>query len=297
MADTGIDMEIPDIAGRPALAEVRAGPATVWYPAGAGYGPRRLADFELVWLLSGGARWEAPGRPAVDLVPGQLLLLPPGVVDRFRWHDAGPTRHGYVHFRLPGQTGQGWPLVRTMSPDDPLDGLLRYLLWLAGVPGPATPARLAGILSLAVDVFVHGPWPGADDLARWPVALSALADAVARAWADGMRPIPLAELGAATGFSVGHLNRTFHARHGIGLVAGLERIRLQRAEVLLRRSDLAVAQIGRLCGYSDALHFSRRFRALHGCPPRLFRAGAASGIASDEPLRIFADRVDSLKSR
>jgi AraC-like DNA-binding protein len=292
MAREGIDMEDRDAAVRITPADVLAGPAIAWYPAGAGYGPRRLADFELVWLLGGSARWEAAGRPAQRLAPGQVLLAPPGVVDRFRWDENGSTRHGYVHFRVPGHDGHGWPLVRTMTPEDPLDGLLRYLLWLAGGAGPASRDRVADVLALVVDVFVRGPWPVTDDSGAWPPAMAALADAVAQAWAGGMRPVTLDELATATGFSRGHLSRSFRARYGWGIVAGLERLRLERAEVLLRRSDLAVARIARLCGYPDPLHFSRRFRAVHGRPPRDFRGPGAPSAPDDiGALRLFASRV------
>lgn len=277
--------------------DVLAGPACAWYPAGAGYGPRRLSDFELVWLLSGSARWESAGRPVMRLVPGDVLLAPPGSVDRFHWDDTRATRHGYAHFRL-RRSGDGWPLIRTMTPADPLDGLLRYVLWLAGSPGADARARIADVLGVAVDLFVHGPWPGADEQGGWPAPLAGLAEAVADAWTAGMRPVRLDELASATGFSSGHLSRAFRARYGMSVIAGLERIRLGRAEVLLRRSDLTVAQIARLCGFADPLHFSRRFRAANGCSPRAFRDLRVSAAPGDiGSLRSFGNRVADLCGR
>ncbi len=295
MADEGMDMENHDIPLRVAPQDVQLGPATARYPPGARFGPRRLDDFELVWLMSGSARWDANDQPTRHLVPGQVLLAPPGVVDQFRWDEKTSTRHGYVHFRLPNHSGERWPLLRTMTADDPLDGLLRYLLWLAGAPARASRARIAEVLGLALDIFVHGPWPGDDDGAGWPAPLAALAEAVALAWADGMRQVSLTELAVATGFSSGHLSRSFRAHLGVPIIAGLEILRLEQAELMLRRSDLAVAQIGRLCGYPDALHFSRRFRALFGRPPRSSRqAGALPTPAQVSLLRPFGNRVATL---
>jgi hypothetical protein len=80
-------------------AEVTISPALAHYPPGASYRPRTLTDFELVWLRTGSAQWQAGECANLRLAPGDLLLIPPGTRDEFRWDREAPTRHGYVHFR------------------------------------------------------------------------------------------------------------------------------------------------------------------------------------------------------
>jgi AraC-like DNA-binding protein len=57
--------------------------------------------------------------------------------------------------------------------------------------------------------------------------------------------------------------------------AYIQNARLDLAGRLLNRSGsgkTSIAEVGRLCGYVDAAHFSRAFHAHHGVPPRLWRA-------------------------
>jgi transcriptional regulator GlxA family with amidase domain len=53
----------------------------------------------------------------------------------------------------------------------------------------------------------------------------------------------------------------------------VEVLRLSRAEDLLLRSNLTIGAIAVRCAFADAYHFSRRFRAAYGMPPRRFRTG------------------------
>jgi hypothetical protein len=75
------------------------------YPPGATFGPRRLEDFEFVWLLQGTAEWrhELGG---IALGSSSLLLGRPGITDSFIWDRTRPTRHGYLHFEVAGQLAQ-----------------------------------------------------------------------------------------------------------------------------------------------------------------------------------------------
>lgn len=51
----------------------------------------------------------------------------------------------------------------------------------------------------------------------------------------------------------------------------LERLRPARAEPLLWLSNLSLQAIAVQCGFADAYHFSRRFRAVYGSSPSAFR--------------------------
>ena len=51
--------------------------------------------------------------------------------------------------------------------------------------------------------------------------------------------------------------------------------------MLLRRSNLTVAQVAADCGFVDAFHFSRRFRRVYGEPPRTFRSAVERAQPTD----------------
>jgi AraC-like DNA-binding protein len=267
-------------------------PAVADYPPGTLFGPRRLDDFELVWLISGGARWrDVAGGPRLTLRPGDVLLIPPGTTDEFRWDERSASRHGYVHFRArTAVDSSGWPLCRAGQLPGPLGGLLEYLLWLSEEPAPGWRERAEDVLATTVRAFVSGPLPQPHSAAE-PPALAAALEQVRRLWAGGMRPVRLAELAAAASVSPAYLARQFHDRYGCGPVAGLERIRLERARILLERTNLGVAEVGRACGFADPLHFSRRFRAVVGVAPRDYRAAPVAPESTPAALQGLARRL------
>jgi AraC family transcriptional activator of tynA and feaB len=81
------------------------------------------------------------------------------------------------------------------------------------------------------------------------------------------------DVAQALGVSVRTLHRVF-AGSGSTFAATLRERRLQHAVSLLRRHNLGgvpVAEIGALCGFQDASHFSREFHRQWGAPPARWR--------------------------
>ncbi len=64
-------------------------------------------------------------------------------------------------------------------------------------------------------------------------------------------------------------------------------MRLERALVLLARSNLSVQEVGRLSGFSSPNHFSRSFRSVYGSPPLTVRRDLLAGqIPPASPLAL-----------
>src|SRR5215203_2036804 len=107
-----------DGMGRERMRLTVNGSGVAIYPPGATFGPRRLEDFEFVWLLQGTAEWRY-GQGGIALGPSSLLLGRPGMTDSFLWDRNRPTRHGYLHFQLDERPATlpdpaRWPLVRAL---------------------------------------------------------------------------------------------------------------------------------------------------------------------------------------
>ena len=65
-----------------------------------------------------------------------------------------------------------------------------------------------------------------------------------------------------------HLSRTFKRETGFGFNEYLTIVRLQHAELLLRRRcGLSISDIAYSCGFNDSNYFSDRFRKAYGLPP------------------------------
>ncbi len=253
------------------------------YPPGATFGPRRVSDYELVWLLSGSARWIrqdlGPDRQLGDereltLRPGTLALARPGSRDAYRWDSGRPSRHGYVHFSVEPPVRWGpecdWPAVQSTAAEPVLDGLSGYLMELSGLSSIAARARTEQIVALILDIFLTGPRPAAPD--DWPESLQVMVDYVRQDWTEhGMRAIEVTELAVAAHLSSGHLYRLFRQRTGLGPAHALELVRLARAAITLQRSNAPLSTVAETTGFANAYHFSRRFRGAYGSPPGAFR--------------------------
>ena len=74
-------------------------------------------------------------------------------------------------------------------------------------------------------------------------------------------------------FNYDYLRKLFKKEVGLTPLEYLTRLRMKKAETVLTAMwtrDYSVAEIAELCGYSDALYFSRVFKKHYGCSPTAF---------------------------
>jgi AraC-like DNA-binding protein len=90
-------------------------------------------------------------------------------------------------------------------------------------------------------------------------------------------PLELDQLATLAGISKFHFQRTFKATYGLSPAEYLSRRRLERAQDLLRATNLTVTEVCHTVGFSSLGSFSARFRALVGESPTAFQARFAVG--------------------
>ena len=74
-------------------------------------------------------------------------------------------------------------------------------------------------------------------------------------------------------FHYDYLRKLFKKEMGVTPLEYMTNLRMKKAEVMLTTmwtNDYSVAEIGQLCGYEDALYFSRVFKKHFGCAPSAF---------------------------
>ncbi|HEY6593951.1 MAG TPA: AraC family transcriptional regulator [Asanoa sp.] len=90
--------------------------------------------------------------------------------------------------------------------------------------------------------------------------------------------LDLASVAAVAGISKFHFQRLFTATYGVSPAAHLSRRRVERAQDLLRATNLTVTEVCHAVGFSSLGSFSSRFRELVGESPSEFqRRWAATG--------------------
>jgi AraC-like DNA-binding protein len=98
-------------------------------------------------------------------------------------------------------------------------------------------------------------------------------DLIDRRFAD---PLDLAALAAAAGVSKYHFLRCFTETYGRTPGSYLTRRRIERAQDLLRATNLTVTEICRLVGYESLGSFSSRFKELVGTTPSAYQDSYAA---------------------
>jgi len=110
-------------------------------------------------------------------------------------------------------------------------------------------------------------------------------DLADRAYAE---PIDLDGLARSAGVSKFHFLRCFAATYGKTPAAYVTERRVERAQDLLRSTNLTVTEVCMLVGYSSLGSFSAKFRQLVGMTPSAYQAEfAAAGVPHIPGCYIF----------
>jgi AraC-like DNA-binding protein len=96
-------------------------------------------------------------------------------------------------------------------------------------------------------------------------------------------PLDLDELASTAGVSKYHFLRCFASTYGVTPGRYLAERRIERAQDLLRSTNLTVTEVCHLVGYTSLGSFSSRFRHLVGLSPRAYQAAFATEGAPRVP--------------
>jgi AraC-like DNA-binding protein len=256
------------------------------YPPGATYGPRAMRDYEFVWIIEGDVQYQR-GEQTVGAPAGSIVLCRPGETDFFRWDPKRSTRHAFFHFnilRLPHRwpLSDNWPLARLTPAGDILRPMFRHLLtWAAA--GDAGLCQLT--MKHMLTAFVLGQIETREvprDLLPAPVE-RALAYVEKTFERDSAAAITLDDLAGAADVTPEHLCRLFSASTGRSPAETVRCARLDRAALLLARSNYSIQEVAAMCGFSSPFHFSRRFKQAYGQSPRALRQSVREGGAPPTP--------------
>jgi AraC family transcriptional regulator of arabinose operon len=88
------------------------------------------------------------------------------------------------------------------------------------------------------------------------------------------RKVTLGEVARECGLSPSRFSHLFREQVGLTPVQYLEQQRIRRSQELLEDSALSIARISDMVGYESPFYFSRRFSAVVGTSPRMYRTRA-----------------------
>ena len=88
------------------------------------------------------------------------------------------------------------------------------------------------------------------------------------------QPLRIGDLADLIGINRCHLTNRFGKETNMPPAEFLMRLRMDKAESLLRETEFSITEIANMIGYTDALAFSKMFRKRHGVSPRQYRTEA-----------------------
>jgi AraC family transcriptional regulator len=264
--------------------ELRSGFHIATYPAGATFGPRRLRDYEFVWIMEGNAVYRH-NDVVVETPQDAIVLCRPPATDAFRWDTLRRTRHAYFHFLLDGTlpeewpASNEWPLVRPAQ-NHPSGDLLRAVfqhLVAWSESGDTAQMRFLA-LSLLAGYVTGQTHSGERTEASLPKPVAdAMAFIARRLDEDPTVKLPLCEIASVACVTPEYLCRLFKTAIGRTPAETVRLARLDRALTLLARTNYSIGQIATLTGFESPFHFSRRFAEVYGRSPRALRRAIAEG--------------------
>ncbi len=101
--------------------------------------------------------------------------------------------------------------------------------------------------------------------------LMQLANAISYIEDHYLEPLTLEEIASKSNISIRHLNRIFQSYYQTTPISYLQRLRLERACMLLKQTKLTITEISHKCGFNDSNYFTRQFTKAYGCPPKSYR--------------------------
>jgi AraC-like DNA-binding protein len=265
-------------------------------PAGSTFGPRKLNDYEFLWMIEGTAVGSYDGK-TFDLPPNSFVLARNGMIDFYRWDPLRKTRAAYIHFIMKRQGAalppeDKWPIVRYLPDGDILRPLFRHVLWLLSQnkphQGPLAQNGMRQLLAAYLTGDIQTGGYGDSDIAQ-PVAR--VLKEVQTRWNKGAIETPtLEELAKIACVCEGHLCRLFQQSLGCGPMTALRMLRIDRASAMLRESNLKIHEVAILTGFESQFHFSRCFKSVFKVSPRRYRDDVAAGRAVSGSLLVSVKR-------
>jgi len=238
---------------------------------------RSVPDYNLIYVREGRPVWVLRD-DEVELSPGVLLIVPPGVPH----HGFSRTqRIGLLSLHVEPTLAGGQDVFQIVQPPTsqtvPCGSQLeRYLL---GAWEEFARDRIDDSLVFlkswgrmaTLEMLRHDDAMGLlDHSVEDPLIVEMLRELSQRI----TEPTTLNELADWSGFSPQHLNRVFRQSLGLTPLQHLARLRIDKAAGLLREGRLTVQAIAEQCGFNDPYYFSRAFKQHVGQSPADYRQAA-----------------------
>ena len=235
---------------------------------------RRYDAYAVVLVFSGSGRYRAPEGTDRALEPGDAILVRPGEPP---WYGPDGAHWGELYVVFEGPLFDLLLGAGTPGADAPVRRLEPTATWMARIEelvrAPAADDPVAATQQLLDFAGLLVAMLAGDSDTVAPEA-DAIATAARMLAADLRAELDLRAVAAQCGLAYETVRKHFTREVGQSPSRYRDERRIEAATDLLADTRLPHRVIAELLGFVDEYHFSKRYRALTGLPPRTVRAGA-----------------------
>ena len=237
-------------------------------------GRQHYHDFFEIYYLEEGACHYFIDNDAYDVVAGDILLIPKGIIHKTMYGECEARRR----------------LIYCPYSYIPAAVIPHLSSMLYIYRNPSVKESVLKILDAIEEEFSHGDGFSEEVLMHYmhlfffllarnraveqpsKVGSGYTSETVAYIKENYREGVRLSDLARKLSVSPEHLSRVFKRDTGLGISEYLSTVRLQMAQQLLLSSPaLSVAKIAELCGFYDSNYFSKKFKEAYGVSPLYFR--------------------------
>jgi AraC-like DNA-binding protein len=248
---------------------------------------RTLPEFSIMLITSGRGLFESRAAGPVPVEAGEVIMIFPGVWHRYRPDSATGWSEKWMHFN--GELAHRLLAQGVFSPEQPvwrpadagrLEAELDRLRAVVQLRPSENSLRISlqGLAIIAAALNDEAAADAGASLARPPTAPAKsvtdplVQQAVHHIWTQGHKEMAVAHVAAALGVNRRTLERRFRLALGRGILEEIIDCRFNRAERLVRETDLPLKSVLGLAGFSGMENMRRVFLARTGRSPAAYRA-------------------------
>lgn len=239
--------------------------------------------YELYYLLSGQCRVFI-SHSIYHLFPGDMILIPPGILHKMLYETALPaeritltfTPEYTVSFR-DSCTDVFWQHIFSRSkltlPTSLRGNFIQLVEQLESEtisPDAYSNIQIKSLLYQLLTLIGR-----CQDSSQPPQILdetqTAIQESARFIYEHYEEGITLSDAALIAHMSPSYFSKKFKESTGFGFKEYLIHLRLQKAAQLLQTTDASITEIAGLCGFADGNYFGDAFRKNYGCSPRAFR--------------------------
>ena len=248
---------------------------------------------EIMYMISGVCRIDieaSPGRESINLKKGEFILLDANVTHRIAMEAEASCRMLNVEFAFERRDG-ALPAIRDLCREEAFTRFLSAPFVYAVLRDPDEVYHVLKSLVLELD------GTGTDTGVMVQLLFAQLILRIARLKAEAGegsklmaevyvkrsleflrqnydRDVRIREVAAAVNVHPGYLQRIFKAQTGKTITEQLTELRMEKAKILLRQTDIPVSDICDYVGIGSRQYFHQLFKQYAGVTPVEFRADA-----------------------